>query len=333
MTPTPRAIRICGSGHAVPSRCVTSDELDDRLKLPAGTVARRSGISRRFHSIEETAAELAVIACERALDDAGLDWDDVDCLVAASATMDQALPFNAALVLARARPRTPMAAFDVGASCLSFIAALDTLSYAVADGRYRSVLIVSADIATFALDWSSLDHSTIFGDGAAAVVIRRSDGDETSTIIGAKMTTYAEGAELCRISAGGSRFHPRRALGTFDDRTLFQMDGARLFRFVAKRLSAFIDAFTNEVDLSLGAFDIVVPHQASRLAIDHVSRRLGLDPARVVDIFAEYGNQVAASLPTAFHLAVGSGAIQRGQLILLLGTGAGVTIGALALRY
>lgn len=340
MTIGRRAVRIVGTGMALPSAVVDSEAIDRRLGLEPGATFAACGVRRRHASVDETAAALAIRACDAALERAGLAWSDIDCLVAASATPDQALPFNAAMVLdalgeRSARP-VHVAAFDIGASCLSFVAALDTMSVLVDRGRYRHVLIVSADIATFALDWSTPEASAIFGDGAAAAVIRRSGCDESSALLAARIETFPEGASCCHIQAGGSRFHPARVQagqGDFDAMTRFHMDGRRVFRIASRELPRLVAEVLAEAGSTMAAMRVVVPHQASRLALDHLSRRLAIEPERLMDIFAEHGNQVAASLPTALHRAIVDRRVERGDALLLIGSGAGVTIGGLVLTY
>jgi 3-oxoacyl-[acyl-carrier-protein] synthase-3 len=319
---------------AVPESVLTSEEIDRRFGLPAGAVFGQYGVRQRHRAVRETAASLAASACENALRQSGLEWADIDCLVAASATMDQALPYNAALVLSALGGRAGhVAAFDIGASCLSFLVGLDTISYLIDAGRYRNVVIVSADIATFSLDWSTLGESAIFGDGAAAAVVSRSTPHEASCIVASHIETHAEGAEWCHIKAGGSRHHPRRASVEFDPLTLFHMDGPRLFRTVSRELPRIVARLLEHAALTVEHIRLVVPHQASRLALDHLTRRLRIDPNRVVDILADFGNQVGASLPSALHHAIAGNRLQRGDPFLLLGSGAGLTIGGMVMVY
>jgi 3-oxoacyl-[acyl-carrier-protein] synthase-3 len=329
-----RSIRICGTGVAVPQQVLTSAEIDRRFGLPDGTVFARYGVRERRYSVHETAAQLAAQACRAALAQAGLRLDEIDCLVAACATMDQALPYNAALVLAALGDQAGgIAAFDIGASCLSFLVGLDTLSYLVERGRYKNVLIVSADIATFALDWSTLGEAANFGDGAAAAVIRKSAAGEASAILASRLAAYPEGAGHCHIKAGGSRYHPRRVGASIEPLALFHMDGPRLFKTVARELPGFFNRLLDSAQLSSAQLSLVVPHQASRLALDHLARRMGIEAARLVDILAEFGNQVGASLPSALHHAIAGGRMQRGDAFMLIGSGAGVTIGGMVMVY
>jgi 3-oxoacyl-[acyl-carrier-protein] synthase-3 len=144
---------------------------------------------------------------------------------------------------------------------------------------------------------------------------------------------FPEGAGHCRIPAGGSRHHPDRVPRNFMDMTMFHMDGPRIFKLAARELPGFTQRLLQSAGLALSDFDVVVPHQASRLALDHLRKRLRVEKARMVDVFQRLGNQVGASLPTALHHAVSQGQLQRGQKALLIGSGAGMTLGGAALVY
>lgn len=327
-------LALLGSGHALPQRRVTSNELDSSLGLSPGTIERVGGVrSRAFAGRDETAASLAARAAHRALEAAGLDAAELDCLVAASGTMDQGMPCNAALIhreLGLGDSGIP--AFDINASCLGFIAALDQLSWPLAAGRYRRVLLVCADIASCGLDWQHLESAAIFGDGAAAVVLGNDASGQGMRILAAKQRTYSHGAEFCQIPAGGSRHHPSRAGEAFLPLTQFAMQGKAVYRLASTHLPGFLEELLSDAQLAREQIDWVIPHQASRLAMDHLSRRLGFAADRVIDIFAEHGNQVAASLPTALDIARRDGRIQPGQRLLLLGTGAGLSLGGMLLE-
>ena len=329
-----RPVSLLGTGHALPTDVITSAELDRRLNYLPGTIEQAGGVRQRhFARRDETAAKLAAEAARRALDAAGLTLADIDCLVAASGTMDQGMPCNAALIhrelglSARAIP-----AFDVNASCLGFLAALDTLAWPIIAGRYRCVLVVAADIASCGLDWSSVETSAIFGDGAAAAVLGPSI-DGRSRLLAAELNTLSEGVDLCHILAGGSRYHPTRINQSFDELAKFRMDGKGVFKLAAAHLPAFVERLLTRAGLTSNQLDWIVPHQASHLAMSHLTKRLGFAHDKVIDIFADHGNQVAASLPTALDIAIRDGRIQRGQHLLLLGTGAGLSLGGVVMEY
>ena len=323
-------ILIAGSGVAVPEGVLMAAELDQQLGLSAGESLRLTGIEKRHYSVHETASQLAVEAIYSALSDAAMCWDEIDCLVCASATMDQALPYNAAMVLAQMNAGSHrVATFDVGASCLSFLHAFDLMSCAITTGRYQNVVIVSADISTFTMDYQNLRENGIFGDGAAAVVLRQSDG--LSCIHAVRSVTLPEGVDFCQIRSGGSRFH-RRGSGEHSE-AFFEMRGRRLFALVARELPRFVEALLEDAGVKAAELAMMIPHQASRQALDHVARMLGFDDGRMVDVFSGFGNQVGASLPTALHFAIHRHGLQRGQKVLLLGSGAGVSIGGMVFTY
>jgi 3-oxoacyl-[acyl-carrier-protein] synthase-3 len=204
-TNTIRHVAILGTGHAVPPQVVTSSALDQRLQFPPGTIQQAGGVNQRhFAAAHETAAQFAAQACQRALTAANFAMDDMDCLIAASGTMDQGMPCNAALIHRELGLNANIPAFDINMSCLGFLTALDTLSWLVVAGRYRRVLIVAADIASCGLNWQALEASAIFGDGAAAVLGASPQGSH-SRILASELLTISEGAAL--ISAPVVRGH------------------------------------------------------------------------------------------------------------------------------
>lgn len=330
-----RPISILGTGHVLPGRLVLSSELDTEFGFPQGTVFKSGGVRQRhFATDTDTAALLGAQAADHALQAAGLSLADIDCLISASATMDQGMPCNAALILhSMGASSRSIPAFDINASCLGFLAALDTISWSVVARRYRRVLIVAADVASCGLDWTLLESSAIFGDGAAAAVIGLAEAGQSSRILHSLLTTFSAGAHFCEIPAGGSRFHPSRINEPFDPLTKFKMDGKKTFKLAATHLPEFVATLLSEASTPRNSIDWIVPHQASQLALNHLTKKLNFCKERVIDIFADHGNQVAASLPTTLDWALRSGRIQRGQRLLLLGTGAGLSIGGMVLDY
>ncbi|KQQ55585.1 3-oxoacyl-ACP synthase [Pseudomonas sp. Leaf127] len=330
---SPRPVAILGSGHALPDTIVTSAALDHELGLAAGSVAQISGVVQRHVACRtETAASLGAAAARQALGAASLELDQIDLIACASGTLDQGMPCNAALLQRElGMGHSGIPAMDINASCLGFIAALDTLSWPLVAGRYRRVLLVCSDIASCGLDWQQVPVSGIFGDGAAAVVLGVSEGG--AKIIASNLQTFSEGAHLCQIPAGGSRFHPQRIDIPFEPLTRFSMQGKGVFRLASRHLPTLTNDLLDQAGLTQDQIDWVIPHQASQQAMKHASRRLGFAPEKVIDIFSHHGNQVAASLPTALDIAIRDQRIQRGQTLMLIGTGAGLSIGGMILEY
>lgn len=327
-----RRIKVIGTGLGLPEKKLFAEEIDQQYGLEKGTSEKQTGIASRFQSTSETAAQLGAKACKTALADSGLNWSDIDCLVATSATMDKALPYNAAMIHAELGlddQHTPT--FDIGASCMSFLVGLDMMSLIIESGRFKNIMLVSSDISTFTVDIRNFHENGIFGDGAAAVVVRAVKEGENSHILHSKFATVSKGVDFCRINAAGSRYHNRPNVA--DANGLFQMNGRAVYTLAARELPKLIDELLAEANLTINDIDFFVPHQASRSGLDHMIKRLGIPKDKFVDVLAEFGNQVGASLPTALHMGISSKKINRGDKVMLLGTGAGLTIGGMILTY
>ncbi|MFN3429756.1 MAG: beta-ketoacyl-ACP synthase III [Candidatus Sericytochromatia bacterium] len=333
-----RRVKIEGMGRYLPKRRVTAEALEAQMGLEPGWIEKKSGVMTRYFVEDETSSVMGARAAEAALDDAGLTFADIDCLVCVSGSPEQAIPCTAALIqkaMGQADSGTP--AFDINSTCLSFLTGLDTMSYLVEAGRYRRVLLVSAEISSVALDWREKESATILGDAAVAAVITRSEAHEPSQILASRMETYSSGSELTQTRGGGTRFHPRKVGGTLeafiDDYGVFEMDGKSVFKLSAHMLPAFIQRMLEPVGEDLATVKLVVPHQASMMALYLMQRRLGLSDDRWMVIARDYGNTIAASIPLALHEAVRTGRIERGDKVMLLGTSAGFSMGALLMRY
>ena len=326
-------LRIQGSGAVRPRTRLDSEAIDRRMGRPCGWTAAHFGIwSRAVAAPDESSSLLGAAAAEQALKAANWTPHDLDAIVGACAIMEQPIPGVACMIQRRlGLGGSGVPAFDVNATCLSFLVALDAVALAFAAGRWRRALVVSADIASAALDFSDPEASVIFGDGAAAVALEASD--EGSALLGWRLETYGEGADLCRLEAGGTRLRPHEDLEAFMAGAVFKMDGLGVFKATARRFPGFLGRLLREAGLAPGDIDLVTPHQASAAALEHLRRSLPEGVGPVVDIFADHGNQIAASMPTALHTAIVTGRLRRGQTALLIGTAAGISLGGAVLRY
>ena len=334
----PRQVHIRSTGRYVPPTVVTAAARDRKLQLPAGTVARESGVLERRWAQGEPASSMGAKAAQAALAAAGLRPGDVDVIVGASGTAEQAIPGNAALIQrALGLQDSGIPAFDVGSTCLSFLTALDVVASLVETGRYRRALVVSADVASVGLDWRARESAMILGDGAAAAIVEAATPDAPGEILACELATWSAGADLTRIRGGGSGHHPREHAGDLasyaDEFCLFEMDGRAVFKRSAATLPPFLEGMLAKAGLRLDAIDLVIPHQASPGALELMRRRLGLAPERWMTIAQDLGNTVAASIPLALDAAIAQGRLRRGDTALLLGTSAGFSVGALAFRY
>lgn len=322
-------LRLLATGKHLPGRAVRAEDIDQLHGFTPGFTLAKSGVQVRWMATND---ELQSAAGARALGDAlaraKLQPSDIDCLIAACGVQEQALPSTACAMSAHAGLPAGTPAFDVNASCLSFMQALNTAASLLHAGAHRRIAVVSADLASRGLDFSEPEASLIFGDGAAAVIVERGDG--TSGLLAHRFATYPQGRTFCEIRAGGTRRNPRVGVEPRD--FLFRMDGKAVFKLAAQLMNDFVDQVLQEAGVRLQDITWVVPHQASHLGMAHVIKRLGLPRERTVDIYATHGNQVAASMPTALHELMTAKPVRSGDLVLMLGTAAGLSIGGSVLR-
>ncbi len=315
-------INILGTGKSLPSCEVTAEDIDLQCNLAYGTTARITGLEKRYFLKDESASELMLKAINEALKNAKLGIDDIDCIISANATMQQMIPFNGAGVHAILNPKKNIPSFDINMTCLSALRAFDIASNLLSE--YPTILIVSCDIASTGLDWSDIRTAGIFGDGAAAMVLGAS---ERGGIVVSNFETHSEGFEYCQIRGGGTKLPPSTYLGEYKEIGVFEMNGKKLFKLSSKILPKFIDSTLKREGLTLDDIDWIVPHQASQASLSHIVRMLKVDKNKLIDIFKNHGNQVAASIPTALHELFMTKDLKSGEKVMLIGTSAGVGLG------
>lgn len=327
-------IQICGTGHALPTRRLSTRDIERNLGLKDGAL-QATGVLGRHVVTTESQIDLAVAAAQAALVDAEVAVSEVDTLIFGASVPYQPIPSTAPLVMRRlGMADGSAAAFDVNSTCLSFITAFDMAARLIATGQSRKALVVSAEIASRALPWQSEpETAALFGDGAAAMVLCHSPPQEGSGVRAVRLRSYPSAYEACEIGAGGTRFDFHRAHEAFTDHSHFMMNGMALFRITSQHFGRFVAEILDAAGWQAADVDLVVPHQASPAGLAHMIRQTGFAPERVVTLVADFGNQVAASIPFAFDAARRAGRIRRGDRVLMLGTSAGVSFGGMALVF
>ena len=326
-------VQIAGMGCYLPAQVVTSAALEKQFRLPAGWIERAAGVRERRYATAETASGMATAASQAALTQARITPDDLDLIVGASSAPQQAIPCTAALVQrSLAAPDGRSACYDVNATCLSFLFALHQVAHLIAAGVHQTALIFSSEVSFRSLNPAEPESAVLFGDSAVAAVVTRAPAGVASAIHHGHFETHSSGADLTRLLGGGSLHHPNDPATTTAD-NMFHMDGGGVFKKAVRLIGPFLDGFLAATGWSRDEIDCVVPHQASRHGVDLLSARLGFRHDQVYSNLAVRGNCIAASIPLALAEAVESGAVRRGSRVLLIGTGAGLTIGAVALTY
>ena len=287
------------------------------------------GQTRYRISGEEKQISLAVSACEKALENASVTVNDIDCIVSASAVGIQPIPCMAALIHEKIAKGTSIPALDINTTCTSFMTALDTMSYLLEAGRYKRILIFSCDVASRALNPKQKESFQLFSDGAVAFIIEKTDKE--IGVIDAMQKTWSEGAHSTEIRGGLSNLHPENYSEETKEEFMFDMNGKTVLSLSMKKIPEMMKEFLENNDMKISDIDMVVPHQAS-VAMPIVMEKLGVTEDRFINEVKEFGNMVSASVPLALAHGLENRKIKNGDTILLIGTAAGLTTNLLLIR-
>ncbi|HHO50357.1 MAG TPA: ketoacyl-ACP synthase III [Deltaproteobacteria bacterium] len=307
-----------------PPHTETAQQLAPRLGRSPEWVVDRTGVVERRISDESMAVLGARAACE------ALQGTAPDLIVNASLTPIQLIP-DSSVFIQRELGLEGIPSFSIHATCLSFLVGLQACGALIQAGSFRRILLVSAEQGSVCRDLSEPESAALIGDGAAAAVLERAPTDSDSALLGFAMRTYPAGAAHTELRGCGTRRHPN------DPRTrptdnLFQMNGPRIYRMAYSHADEVLDDAFAQAGLSRGEVDLVVPHQASGPMLKAIPR-FGFPEHKVIDLISTYGNCIAASIPMALATAQQQGRLSRGDTVLLFGTGAGLSLAAMILRF
>ena len=298
------------------------------VELPKNTVNFKEQIRYRI-SGDEKQISLAVAACQKALKNANISINDIDCIVSASAVGIQPIPCMAALIHEKIAKGTSIPALDINTTCTSFITALDTMSYLLDSGRYKRVLIVSCDVASRALNPKQKESFQLFSDGAVAFIVEKTDKEVG--IIDAIQKTWSEGAHSTEIRGGLSHFHPENYSESTKEEFMFDMNGKTILSLCIKVIPKMMKEFLEKNNMKIADIDMVVPHQAS-VAMPIIMEKMGIPKNKYRNEVKEFGNMVSASVPMTLSHALEKQKIKNGDIILLMGTAAGLTTNMMLIK-
>ncbi len=324
-------VTILGTGSYLPDTVSTNAALAARLGIDPDWIVAKTGIlERRVADPDEATSNLATRAAERALDAAGVAPEQLDLIVVATSTPDEVLPATACRVQANLRAyQAP--AFDIDAVCAGFLYGLATLDGMLrSDPERRFALLVGADTYSRILDYDDRRTAVLFGDGAGAVVLGKTD--RSSGILATSLRADGDLADLVRVPAGGSRL-PASAETVASGQHYFLMEGQEVRTYVERMFPEVIEQTLKQAGLTLDDIDLIVPHQANGVLLRQCARMLELDVDRMHLTVERYGNTGAASVPITLDDAVRVGAVHPGDALLLVAFGGGMTTGGTAVRW
>lgn len=325
-----RTCSITGVGSYVPERILTNADLEKMVETSDEWITTRTGIKeRRIAAADEFTSDIAAKAALRAMEMAGVTADQIDLIIVATITPDMPFPNTACLVQQKIGARR-VPAFDIEAACSGFIYALEVGQNFITSRTYETVLVIGAEKLSAITNWKDRNTCVLFGDGAGAAILQNRPFSHglLTTALGADGTK----AELLSMPGGGSRC-PATPQSVLEGHHFLRMDGKETFKNAVHAMCSAANEVLSRCEIDITKIKCIIPHQANRRIIDAVGERLGATPEQIFINLHKYGNTSAASVAIALDEAVRSGTIARGDLILVVGFGAGLTWGAAIIEW
>ena len=317
---------ITGWGACMPPAVLSNDDLSTFLDTSDEWITSRTGMRERRIS-HVTAVELSTVAAARALACAGLAAADVDLIIYGGVSNEELCP-NSSSGVQLLLGATKAAAIDLNTACTSFCYGLATATAMIRTGVVRNAVVIGVELISRYMDWSNRNVAVLFGDGAAAVVLQRSDHEEG--VLGSVLGCDAEARQSLRVRGFGCGY---AGLGISYGDTLWDFDGQVIFKRAVKAMAEASSRVLNDCGMTADQVDLVVPHQANLRIIESVAKHAGIPMEKVMVTVQKYGNMSAATVPVALVEALSEGRVKPGSHILMPAFGGGLTYCSLLVRW
>ena len=329
-TPPYHAV-ITGYGSFVPEKTLTNDELAKMMDTSDEWITTRTGIKvRHITNDNESTAFLATEAAKKALEQANLDAKDLELIIVATITPEMVFPSTAGFVQLALQASNAWCC-DIAAACSGFVYSLSFVQQFLESGRYKNALVIGAETLTKITDWTDRASCILFGDGAGAMVLERAS-DGRKGIIYSTLHSDANSWEALNCRAYGSRYPVSKELE--DKKKIYmQIKGREVYQQAIRRIVETVNNCLDHCGLTMDDIAMLISHQMNARIIESAVKRLNVPSEKVFINIGEYGNTSAASVPMAFDECARAGKIQRGDLIILVAFGAGLTWGANIIEF
>lgn len=320
------AVKIIGTGSALPRKTVTNDDLAQLVDTSDEWIRERTGIGGRHISTGETVVSLAAEACEKALESAGRNASEVDLLLVATCTPEVGIPC-AACQVQNLLGAAHAVAFDLNAACAGFLFALNTAYAYIEAGIYENALVVGSEVLSKIIDWTDRGTCVLFGDGAGAVLVERS---EQPGILG--FVQHSDGTKGEVLKCENRQLKNPYVSMPFNN-PFVKMDGREVFAFAVRQVPASIREVLEQLQLAPDDVDLYVLHQANRRILEGIAKRLSVDMGKFPMNLDRVGNMSSAAIPVLLDELNREGQLREGMTLVLSGFGAGLTYGACVLKW
>jgi 3-oxoacyl-[acyl-carrier-protein] synthase-3 len=327
---TPFGVGFLGMGYDVPEKVLTNFDLAKMMDTSDEWIRTRTGIVRRHIAApDEATSDLAFRAAKRALADARITAEELDLIVVATESPDMKFP-SVACMLQERLGAAHAAAFDLAAGCSGFVYACAVVSQMIASGLYHHILVVGAETLSRILNWKDRSTCILFGDGAGAVVLGRVEPGYG--ILAVSLGAQGSGGQFLNLPAGGS-CRPASHETVDAGEHFLHMNGSEVFKFAVKTVPRCTLDVLKKAGLTMADIDLLIPHQANLRIIESAAKRLNFPMEKIAVNVNEYANTSAASIPIALCEAWDKGRIHKDDHVVMVGFGAGLTYGSMAVKW
>ncbi|WP_202079890.1 beta-ketoacyl-ACP synthase III [Caldalkalibacillus salinus] len=327
---TKPSVGVLGTGSYLPEKVLTNFDLEKMVDTNDEWIVTRTGIrERRIAADEIASSDMAYEASIKAMERAGITADDLDLIIVATVTPDMFFPSTACILQDRLGAHSA-AAYDLSAACSGFLYGVTTATQFIQNGFYKHVLVVGVESLSKIVDWEDRNTCVLFGDGAGAVVVGPTE--EGYGFLSFELGADGSGGSLLCQPGGGSR-HPMSPENMDNRLQYIKMNGNEVFKFAVRVMEQVSDAVIEKAGLNKEEVSLLVPHQANLRIIDAARKRLKLPEDRVVVNLDKYGNMSSASIPVALDEAVREKRVKKGDILVFVGFGGGLTWGGSAMRW
>lgn len=315
-------VKVTGTGHFTPKTCITNDDLSKIVDTSDKWISTRTGIKSRYISDGITTSKMGYLASLQAMDLAGIQPKDIDLIIVATMTPDNYLP-NSACEIQKEIGAINAVCFDINAACTGFIYALHTATQYIMTGMYKTALVVGSDVTSKIVDWKDRSTCVLFGDGAGATVIQKSEHPGIKN-----MSMGSDGSMSDVLKCQSRSIHNLLNQSNINTLDYMTMSGQEVYKFVCSTIPNNIQNMIEESDKSIEDIDLFIFHQANKRIIESVAKRLNVDKEKFYINLQKYGNTSSASIPIALDEVIRKQLVGKGDLIVLSGFGGGLTWGS-----
>ena len=325
-----KRFKILGTGSALPEKVLTNKDLEKMVDTSDEWITTRTGIKERHVADENTAAsDLVVEAARKAIEMAGIDKSEIDCIIVATISPDTLFPSTGCWVQKKLGLKE-IPAFDISAACSGFLYGIQIMTDLMEGGTCKTVLLAGVEVLTKITDWEDRSTCVLFGDGAGAIIARKTDKDRglLSSVWGADGNL----GELLIQPAGGSRI-PASVESVKNKLHYVKMKGNEVFKHAVRRMGDAADSALKKANLTAEEISLFIPHQANIRIIEATCKRTGVSMDKTHITIDKYANMSSATIPIALDDAVRKGKIKEGDNVLFAAFGAGFTWAASVIKW